>query len=459
MDIKNLIGEATEYDKKLFLEERKPKSWCKSVSAFANTFGGSLIWGISNEDEIVGLVNPSSDAEKISEIVKNRLNPIPEFKLRFHKTEDEKVLIILDIFKGDETPYYYSADGDLEAYVRVGNESVKATSTELKRLVLRGKNTSYDSQNSTYKIEDFAYTQLRARYKKWTGNSFEEKDLVSFGIVNEDGCLTNAGVLLVDDSPIRWSRLFCTRWNGLNKSGGTVDALDDAEYSGSVISLIEDGEAFIKRNAKKMWKKTSNSRIEMPEYVERSYHEALVNALVHRDYLVNGSEVHIDIYDDRMEIYSPGGMPDGSVIQERDPLSVPSTRRNPVLADVFNRLGYMERKGSGFEKIISGYEFQVNYSKEKKPFFLSDRYQFTVIMPNLNYGVENIDISDVKSDVNLWNQIKKAIGENPKVTQRELVSKLGVSFRQIQQNMAEMVSVGEISRIGSNRSGYWKILK
>ena len=174
---------------------------------------------------------------------------------------------------------------------------------------------------------------------------------------------------------------------------------------------------------------------------------------------MNGSEVHIDIYDDRMEIYSPGGMPDGSLIQERDPLSVPSTRRNPVLADVFNRLGYMERKGSGFEKIISGYEFQVNYSEEKKPSFRSDRYQFTVIMPNLNYGVENIDISDVNSDVNLWSQIKEAINENPRVTQRELVGKLGVSFRQIQQNMAEMVSAGEISRIGSNRSGYWEVLK
>lgn len=377
-----------------------------------------MIFGISNEDDIIGLENPSSDAEKISEIIKNRLNPIPEFKLRFHKTEDEKVLIILDIFKGEETPYYYSADGDLEAY-----------------------------------------SQLRARYKKWTGNSFDEKDLVSFGIVNEEGCLTNADALLVDDSPIRWSRLFCTRWNGLNKSGGTVDALDDAEYTGSVISLIENGEAFIKRNAKKMWKKTPNSRIEVPEYVERSYHEALVNALAHRDYLVNGSEVHIDIYDDRMEIYSPGGMPDGSLIQERDPLSVPSTRRNPVLADVFNRLGYMERKGSGFEKIISGYEFQVNYSEEKKPSFRSDRYQFTVIMPNLNYGVENIDISDVNSDVNLRSQIKEAINENPKVTQRELVDKLGVSFRQIQQNMAEMISAGEISRIGSNRGGHWEVLK
>lgn len=80
---------------------------------------------------------------------------------------------------------------------------------------------------------------------------------------------------------------------------------------------------------------------------------------------MNGSEVHIDIYDDRMEIYSSGGMPDGSIIQDRDPLTVPSTRRTPVLADIFNRLGYMERKGSGFGKIIGGYEFQINYDESK----------------------------------------------------------------------------------------------
>ena len=346
-----------------------------------------MIFGITNEGMVVGLENPEGDAEKISETIKTRLDPIPEFKLRFHQTEDGKVLVILDVYKGDETPYYYSGDGVLEAYVRVGNESVKATATELKRLVLRGKNTSYDSQNSTYKVEDYAFSKLKERYKKWTGNSFDDKDLISFGLVNEQGDLTNAGALLADESPIRCSRLFCTRWNGLNKSSGAVDALDDAEYSGSVISLIENGEAFIKRNCKMKWRKTANSREEMPEYVERSYHEALVNALAHRDYLVNGSEVHIDIYDDRMEIYSPGGMPDGSMIQDRDPLTVPSTRRNPVLADVFNRLGYMERKGSGFGKIISGYEFQINYNESKRPSFRSDRYQFTVVMPNLNYDV------------------------------------------------------------------------
>lgn len=105
LDIKQLIGEATEYDKKLSLEAKKPKSWCKSVSAFANTFGGALIFGIADNDEIVGLENPNSDAEKISEIIKTRMDPIPKFRLRFEQVEDGKVLIILDIFKGEETPY------------------------------------------------------------------------------------------------------------------------------------------------------------------------------------------------------------------------------------------------------------------------------------------------------------------------------------------------------------------
>ena len=138
------------------------------------------------------------------------------------------------------------------------------------------------------------------------------------------------------------------------------------------MSLIDNGEAFIKRNAKLMWRKTANSREEMPEYVERSYHEALVNALAHRDYLVNGSEVHIDIYDDRMEIYSPGGMPDGSIIQDRDPLTVPSTRRYPVLADIFNRLGYMERKSSGSGKIIGG---SLGMSLRKNVYDVSNKFQ------------------------------------------------------------------------------------
>ena len=191
----------------------------------------------------------------------------------------------------------------------------------------------------------------------------------------------------------------------------------------------------------------------MPEYVERNYHEALVNALAHRDYLVNGSEVHIDIYDDRMEIYSPGGMPDGSMIQDRDPLTVPSTRRNPVLADVFNRLGYMERKGSGFGKIISGYEFQINYNESKRPSFRSDRYQFTVVMPNLNYDVSQ----DVPQDVpqgKLDAQIVDMIRKDSKISTEKIAIELGVSSKTIKRHIKEMDNV---SFVGRGFSGHWEI--
>ena len=298
-------------------------------------------------------------------------------------------------------------------------------------------------------MEDYAFSKLRERYKKWTGNSFDNKDLVSFGLADEGGFLTNAGALIADESPIRWSRLFCTHWNGLDKSGGTMDALDDAEYSGSVLSLIENGEAFIKRNARMMWRKTPNSREELPEYVERSYHEALVNALAHRDYLVYGSEVHIDIYDDRLEIYSPGGMPDGSMIQDRDPLTVPSTRRNPVLADVFNRLGYMERKGSGFGKILNGYKAQINYIEDKRPTFRSDRYQFTVIMPNLNYSVpQGVPQDDL--DAKILALIKK----DNKISTEKLGMALGVSYKTIRRHIKAM---GNVRYIGRGFSGHWEV--
>ena len=183
----------------------------------------------------------------------------------------------------------------------------------------------------------------------------------------------------------------------------------------------------------------------MPEYVERSYHEALVNAIAHRDYLIYGSEVHIDIFDDRMEIYSLGGMPDGSVIQERDPLMVPSTRRNPVLADIFNRLGYMERKGSGFGKIIGGYEFQINYDESKKPSFRSDRYQFTVIMPNLNYDVPQ-DLMDV--------QIIKLIRNDKKISTEKIADVLGVSTKTVKRHIKKM---NNVRYVGSGYSGYWEI--
>ena len=253
-----------------------------------------------------------------------------------------------------------------------------------------GKKTSYDFQSSGYKLEDFSFSQLRARYKKVTGKSFEDKIFESFGIVDKEGVLTYAGALLADESPIRYSRVFCRRWNGLTKSGGLMDAIDSDEFDGGLINLLNESAAFIRRNMRVMWRKLSNTREDYPDYQERAYFEALVNGLIHRDYLITGSEVHVDMFNDRLEIVSPGGMVEGKPVQEYDIDHIPSMRRNPVLADIFSRLDYMERSGSGLSKIRDAQMNSANYVPDRQPVFYSDRSQFIITIPNLNYKNEMI---------------------------------------------------------------------
>ena len=143
MDIKKYIGEATEYDKKQEVERRKVKSWLMSVSAFANGTGGCLIFGVSDDDRIVGLADAKADAEFVSQKVKERIDPVPQTVLKIER-EEGKDLLILQVLPGDDTPYYYMGDGVLETFMRIGNESVVADATEHKRLVLKGRNASFD---------------------------------------------------------------------------------------------------------------------------------------------------------------------------------------------------------------------------------------------------------------------------------------------------------------------------
>ncbi len=425
------IAEATECDFKVALEVKKPKSWLKSISAFANGIGGTLFFGIDDDRNIVGLSDAQADAEAISRLIKERITPYPNFVLAPER-QDGKDVLVLSISAGRSTPNYYKADGITEAYIRIGNESVIAPSYVLNQLLLKGMNRTYDALISEYNFKDYAFSKLRERYKAWTGNSMEEKLFDSFDMRDGHGKLTNAGALLADDAPIRHSRLFCTRWNGLDKSGGMVDALDSAEYSGSLIILLNEGIGFVKRNMKTRWKKTANSRIEMPDYCERSVFEALVNALIHRDYLILGSEVHIDIFDDRMTITSPGGMADGSRIQERDITNISSTRRNPALADIFARLGYMERQGSGFKKITESYHAAHNYRDELEPKFYSDANSFQVTLYNLNYGLtpEKTGLADEKTGPQEKKQAFESLlaGLRASVPTRENITKLYLHF-------------------------------
>lgn len=468
MKLEQLIGEATEYDKKVMLEVKKPKSWLKSVSAFANGVGGVLIFGIADNDSVVGIDDVKKAMEVISEQIKVKMDPTPEVLLKAHLV-DGKEIVTLEVYRGEETPYYYVGEGNYTAYVRIGNESVMATATDLKRLVLRGKNRTYDSLVTDYSFDDYSFSKLKAAYYKKTKKSMEMKDFESFGIVDKNGILTNAGALLADESPIYCSRLFCTRWNGIDKASGVIEALDDEEYTGSLILLLEEGMNFARRNSKKMWKKESDRRVEYPEYPERSIFEGLVNGLVHRDYLDMGSEVHIDIFDDRLEIYSPGGMYDGTLIQDRDIDNVPSKRRNPVVADIFSRLDYMERRGSGFKKIMQAYEVEPNYTEDTKPAFYSNATEFRVILKNLNFTDEVLNeknevLDEVLNEVldsgrtEMEIKVIKAILSSPRIKQKELAEQVGISVSTIQRTIKKLVKEGKIVRVNGKRDGYWKVL-
>ena len=476
------IGEATAYDKKQMLEVRHPKSWLKSVSAFANGEGGILIFGISDDDQIVGLADAKGDAEKISEEIKSKLDPIPAVNLDLKEVEGKK-LVLLHVYPGQETPYYYIGDKQRLAFVRVGNESVVANRIQLKTLVLKGAGRTYDSLPSNKSFKDMAFSKLRSVHYKRLQRSFENSEFVSWGIVDEDGRLTNAGALLADESPVRQSRIFCTRWNGLDMTSGLGEAIDDVELEGCVIGQLQDAVSFVRNNSHKKWWKEDDYREELPDYPERAVTEAIANAIIHRDYMQMGSEIHIDMYDDRLEIYSPGGMLDGKLIQQLNPLTVPSKRRNPLLADFFSRLGLVERRGSGMKKIMDAYKQYQRLAKCHVPEFTSDASEFHVTLWNLNYDGNNTTADNtyqnkefIKEPVEFTKefikepmeftrefikasrQIYKLISTNPKVSTVQMAVSMGLSTRQVLKYIKRLQDLHKIARVGGRKTGEWKII-
>lgn len=374
-----LYIEASKADYKEQLEEKKPRSWLKSVSAFANTHGGHLIFGVKNEPRtVVGLADPQAVISKASELIKARIDPAPRYMVQVVEIEG-KVCVDLEVQNGPAYPYYYAADGVRVAYVRHGDQSVEATARELNELILKGMNQTFDALPSPYRVGDVSFTLLAATFKNLRHEEFGlAKELPSAGLVTLDGQVTNGGLLLCDQGVLRQSRVFCTRWKGNCKGNIDEDALDDKEFQGaSLITLLQNAEDFIRNNSKNPWSIRGMRREERSDYPYKAVREVLVNALIHRDYQILGSEIHVDIFDDRLEIFSPGGMMNGQRIQDMDLHHIPSMRRNQVISDVFSRLDLMERRGSGIDRILNSYA-----EVAQKPSFYSDSDIFLVTLPN-----------------------------------------------------------------------------
>lgn len=455
MELKALIAECTAYDFKVMLEEKKPKSWLKSVSAFANGLGGSLFFGIDNDGIVKGLEDVQHVCEAISSRIRDYMDPLPEVEMIPHDIDGLHILQ-LKVNAGHYTPYYYVGDGQRIAFVRVGDESLPATAEQMVRLVLKGSNKTYDSLHTDYKVEDYSFTILANTFKKRTSQEWDKKYLLSFGLVTNAGLLTNAGALFADDCPLWQSRLYCTRWDGKEKG----DAINDAEFTGNVLMLLREAMNFVKSNTKRGWEKLPDGRKNKPEYAERAVLEAMVNHFIHRDYTVMGSEVHLGIYDDRLTVTSPGGMYNGLLIQDLDIKDVSSERRNPILANVMAKLDYMEKRGSGLTRICNETKALEGYKDELKPMFKSTPTQFQTIIfassDTPNVGGHDGDMTETKL-TERQQKILNLIKESPTITGKQMSEALSVSQRTIERDLSALQKSGILKHEGKDNDGKWVI--
>lgn len=286
----------------------------------------------------------------------------------------------------------------------------------------------------------------------------------SFGLLNGEK-LTNAALLYSDQNPVVGSFISCTRWDGLDK----LSAKDDIEFYGSILDQIDNAMEFIKKHMSNGWVKEGGklARRTIPEYDLDAMREAIINAEAHRSYLMRGTNVELAFYDDRIEIVSCGTIGNGKTLEEL--LKRPtSQRRNQLVCDIFSRLDFMERRGSGIKKILLAYE-----NDEKKPKFEIIGDVFIVTFYSRLY--RNVERNDDNVDTNVERNVEREIkGKYPELSnisinilnlleknkylkQNEIAEKLNKVPNTIYRNIKVLKDMGIIERVGSTKKGYWRI--
>lgn len=196
--ITDIISESSMHEFKSELNLSKPKSWLKTVSAFSNSpLGGVILVGVDNNGHVTGVDNIQKISEKFSETVLAKIDPMPNYRLE-PKSINDKIILIIHVFPGQNTPYYYVEAGTRIAYVCMGEESIPATSHALNNLILKGMNKSFDSLVTTEKKENHTFLHLKKTLLSRAQKNLTDEMLVSYGLITQDGFLTNAGILFSD---------------------------------------------------------------------------------------------------------------------------------------------------------------------------------------------------------------------------------------------------------------------
>lgn len=407
----------------------------KEIVAFANSEGGTIYIGVSDDGEVVGIEDSDKSGLQVSNMVHDNIKPDLSMFVSYRTLNfDGKEVLSIDVERGTNRPYYLANKGlrPEGVYIRHGFSSIPASDSTIRNMIKETDGDVYEALRSIN--QDLTFNSCENEFKN-RNIDFKEQALK---LVSNDGLYTNLGLLLSDQCPYTIkAAVFEDYDQSLFK--------DRNEFSGSLLKQLEDVYSFIDKynnnrsTFDKLW------RIDTRDYPEKALREALLNSIVHRDYSYSASTL-ISIYKDRLEIVSVGGLMPGYEL--KDIKNGLSDTRNPNLANIFYRLKLIEAYGTGIKKIYDAYELS-----GCEPEIITTNNSFKIILPNLNYKQNNIlYISSPEMIYCDENILLKYLNDNQSITRKEVETLMGLSQSSAGRILKKMVDEGKLIQFGGSRN-------
>ncbi|MBQ6669303.1 MAG: putative DNA binding domain-containing protein [Deltaproteobacteria bacterium] len=341
-----------------------------AVVAFAHTDGGKLLIGVDDSGHACGVADPDGTLLRVTNMIRDAIRPdVTMFIESEISEEDGKPVIVVSVFRGTARPYYLAGKGVRPegVYVRQGSSSVPASETAILNMIRETSGDRYEDARSLNQQLTFEKT---AAYFAKANVSFGKAQMRSLHLIGEDGTYTNLAMLLSEQCvPVIKLAVF----EGSRK---TVFH-DRRELSGSLLNQLDEAFAYIEQHNRTRAEFVGLNRVEQRDYPPEALREALLNAVVHRDYAINGPTL-ISIFDDQIEFVSIGGLVRG--ISYDDIMLGISVLRNQHLANIFYRLRLIEAYGTGMLKIHECYA-----DFDEKPRIEVSENAFKITLPNMNF--------------------------------------------------------------------------
>jgi len=419
----------TEF-KREYTEEIK-----KAIVAFANTAGGTLYVGINDDKSIAGVKNLDDTLLQITNAVRSSIKPDVTLFVDY-KTEKigKAAIIAINVQRGTACPYYLAGKGIRPegVYVRQGTSSVPASETAIRNMIKETDGEKYEEVRSLN--QDFTFVATEQFFKM--GNiSFGVNQQKTLHLQTNDGVYTNLGFLLSDQS-VHTIKLAV--FEGIEKEVFK----DRREFSGSLLKQLDDVYTFLDMYNHNHGKVKGLYREDRRDYPEEALREALLNALVHRDYAFSSSTL-ISIFEDRIEFVSVGGLLKG--ISLDDIMLGLSAPRNINLANVFYRLHLIEAYGTGIQKIIRSYA-----QCARMPKLQTTGNAFKITLPNRNTNHHYAHVNNPSLTVN-EEKVIYLFDNHEEIVRRDVGTALAVSQAMAVRILRSLTDKQTIRPIGGGK--------